>query len=80
MKSEQKNGSQLVLLYAGLVTPRQGQGQWKWFKMVEINKSTTMVDMKKMVEQFAFNVQCVTFARQDRQTDGEMAGGTNTTH
>ena len=26
-----------VLLYANLVTPRQGQGQSKWSKMVEVN-------------------------------------------
>ena len=25
------------MLYADLVTPSQGQGQWKWYKMEEVN-------------------------------------------
>ena len=29
--------SQKILLCTDLVTPRQGQGQWKWYKMVEVN-------------------------------------------
>ena len=34
---EARKWSQKILLYADFVTPRQGQGQWKWYKTVEIN-------------------------------------------
>ena len=35
--SSSSKWSQKVLLHADLVTPRQGQGQWKWYQMVEVN-------------------------------------------
>ena len=33
--------NQQVLLRADLMTPRQGQGPWKWYKMVEVNDDYT---------------------------------------
>ena len=35
MKSVGEN--EAVLLCTELVTPRQGQGLWKWYKMVDVN-------------------------------------------
>ena len=50
--------SEEVLLCDDLVIPNQGQGQWKWYKMVEV-KGTYKYGRyeKKMVDKFACNVQ-----------------------
>ena len=49
--------SQEVLLCADLVTPRQGKGQWKQYKLLEVKCLKYGRYEQKLVEQFACNVQ-----------------------
>ena len=59
IKSVERIWSQEVLLSADLVTPRQGQGQWKWYNMVEVIGVHKHGRYEQIcVEQFACNVQC----------------------
>ena len=37
-----------VFLHADFVTPRQGQGQWEWYKMVEVNGAQTYGSYEKI--------------------------------
>ena len=50
--------SQEVLVCADLVTPMQGQGQRKWYKMVRVNGAYKHGRfLEKMVTKFTCNVQ-----------------------
>ena len=59
VKSVWKKLSQQVLLCADLVTPRQGQGQWKQNTMVEVNGTNKHAGIlwTNLVEHFVNNVQ-----------------------
>ena len=58
MKSVEEKWSQKVLLCADLVTPRQRQGQWKWYKKVDVNGAYrySRHDKFGLREEYACNV------------------------
>ena len=59
LESVGENRTTQALLCAALANPSQGLGQWKWYKMVEVNGACKYVRYeKKLVEKFACNVQC----------------------
>ena len=69
MKSARK-WSPDVLLCADLVTPSQGQGQWKWYNIVEVNGAYQHGSYEKIcLKSLCVMSNVEVFATQDRRVN-----------
>ena len=70
--------SQYVLLCTDLVTPRQGKGQWKQYKMVDVNGAYKHGRYQtNLIVQFVYYVKCFSY---ERWLAGQQDGRMKTTH